>query len=74
MASDDLLAEYGYLNPGLLDQKLAFEWIKENIGAFGGDPTRVSAVGQSAGAISIATHMLANKGNQSLFHRAVIMG
>ena len=74
LAPEQVRKEIGMLNVGLQDQVVALEWIKKNIGAFGGDPNRVTLAGHSAGALSIAAHMLANKGKQDLFQRAIMMG
>lgn len=40
-------------NFGLWDQLEAFKWIKANLSGFGGDPSNITAFGQSAGAASI---------------------
>ncbi|EJF60967.1 esterase 1 [Dichomitus squalens LYAD-421 SS1] len=44
----------GALNLGLKDQLTALEWIHRNIQAFGGDPSKITVAGGSAGAISIS--------------------
>lgn len=58
-------------NLGLLDQLEAFRWVQRNIAAFGGDPDRVTAFGQSAGGDAIA-HLMATPEAPSLFQRAII--
>lgn len=58
-------------NPGLRDQLTALEWVHRSIGAFGGDPDRVTLAGQSAGAISVGA-LIAAPQAQGLFRRAVL--
>ncbi|KIM26791.1 hypothetical protein M408DRAFT_177761 [Serendipita vermifera MAFF 305830] len=58
-------------NSGFLDQLEALRWVKKNIGFFGGDNTRITIDGQSAGGASVVLHLLANGGNQQLFQQAI---
>jgi para-nitrobenzyl esterase len=57
-------------NRGLLDQVAALHWVQENIAAFGGDPTKITVLGDSAGAGSIAALMVMPRA-KGLFQRAV---
>ncbi|KAK0482569.1 Alpha/Beta hydrolase protein [Armillaria novae-zelandiae] len=64
---------HGALNAGLLDQQFAFQWVQEHIVKFGGDPSRVTIWGQSAGAGSVIQQVIANDGNTfpPLFRAAI---
>ena len=58
-------------NYGTLDLIAALRWVQENIKAFGGDPTRVTIGGQSAGAMAVHD-LIASPLAKGLFHGAII--
>lgn len=69
----DLRAHFGDAypgNPALTDAVLALTWIRENIARFGGDPSRVTICGESAGA-GMVTALMASPLADGLFHRVV---
>ncbi|KAH8283671.1 hypothetical protein KR018_011588 [Drosophila ironensis] len=59
-------------NFGLKDQNLALRWVQRNIRYFGGDPGRVTILGQSAGGVSTHLHLLSPR-SRGLFHRVISM-
>jgi len=58
-------------NYGMMDQQAALKWVKANIAGFGGDPANVTIFGESAGGVSVCTH-IASPAASGLFHRAAM--
>lgn len=72
LGGEKLWDEGGVGNLGLLDQKFALDWVRDNIWRFGGTSDRITAMGQSAGASSILHHITANSYNGLPFTHAIV--
>jgi para-nitrobenzyl esterase len=58
-------------NVGMLDIVAALEWVRDNIAAFGGDPSNVTIFGQSGGGAKVST-LLASPAAKGLFAKAIV--
>jgi para-nitrobenzyl esterase len=63
---EELKGNYAYM-----DQIAALNWVQRNIAAFGGDPKNVTIFGESAGGVSVHTH-LTSPLSRGLFHKAIV--
>ncbi|KAK1564192.1 carboxylesterase [Colletotrichum navitas] len=73
-ASSAEIGHFGIPNAGVHDMRFALEWVRDYIHLFGGDPTRVTIAGESAGGGGVMLMTMANNGSEgtSLFQRAIV--
>ncbi|KAF2477640.1 putative lipase [Lindgomyces ingoldianus] len=65
-AQSDALRDEKSENAGLRDQRLAIEWVRDNIAPFGGDRNRITIFGQSSGGLAVGAQLLAYGGTKPL--------
>lgn len=61
-----LLREQKSLNVGMRDQRAGFQWVKDNIAAFGGDPDCITSFGLSSGGTFSTLHLMAYGGEKGV--------
>lgn len=70
LTDEEPIASQG--NFGVMDQTTAIQWVYDNITSFGGDPSRITICGQSAGAGSVQAQLTTPK-TKGLLHGAIMM-
>ncbi|KAI1446349.1 carboxylesterase family protein [Annulohypoxylon stygium] len=63
-AKSDALQSEGSENAALRDQRLAIEWVRDNIANFGGDPSKITISGQSSGGLAVGMQIMAFGGSK----------
>ncbi|KAI1136933.1 carboxylesterase family protein [Hypoxylon sp. FL0543] len=63
-AQSNALESEGSENAGLRDQRLAIEWVRDNIAHFGGDPGKITIFGQSSGGLAVGMQIMAYGGSK----------
>jgi len=71
LAHPELSPDGNIGNYGLADQQAALRWVRDNVAEFGGDPTKVTIAGESAGAMSVCDHLVAPE-SAGLFRAAIL--
>ncbi|TFY52381.1 hypothetical protein EVJ58_g10049 [Rhodofomes roseus] len=72
LASEEV-AQAGLTNIGLRDQRFGMQWVNQYISAFGGDPSKVTIWGESAGAFSVGFQLVLDNGDPQGLFRAAVM-
>ncbi|KAI9641370.1 hypothetical protein NHQ30_010172 [Ciborinia camelliae] len=74
LSSSELVSAGGVPNAALYDMNFSFQWVQQHISKFGGDPSRVTIAGESAGGGSVMLQSMAYGGSlgTSLFRNSIV--